>query len=339
MSTSPTVPTAFGIVGTGSYLPRVVVDNDELASQLDIPSSWISERTGIHRRRFAAPDQATSDLAIAAAREAIDAAGVPPESIDVLIVGTSTPDQPQPATACLVQEAIGARRAAAFDVNAVCASFVFALETARGLLSADDGARYALVIGADVYSRQLDFADRRTCVLFGDGAGAVVLGPVRTGEGFLASRMITNGALYGLVGVSGGGSRRPLTASSLAEGEDRFRMDGREVRRFVEHVVPDLLDDVLKQSGLVLDDVDLVVPHQANAVLVRSCLAGYGVPLEKVHLTCPELGNTAAASVPITLDDAVRTRGLAPGSTVVLLGIGGGMSAGASLHCWPGEPA
>jgi len=330
---------SYGIVGTGSYVPPSVVSNEAMATLTGADSEWIYERTGIRQRRFAEEHQATSDLARQAAERALEAAQLPAGLLDFIVLGTSTPDSPQPSTAVLVQAAIGADHAAAFDVNSVCASFVFALDTARGLLAADSNARYALVIGADIYSRQLDFADRRSAVLFGDGAGAVVLGPVGDGQGMLASRLVSDGRLQDLVRIAGGGSRRPHTPASLAAGDDLFRMQGRAVRDYVETVVPDLLGSLLKESDLTMDDIDHIVPHQANALLLRSAFTAAGIPPDKLHLTCERYGNTAAASVPITLDDLVRGDGVAQDALVVLLGIGGGMSAGASLHRWVGRPA
>jgi 3-oxoacyl-(acyl-carrier-protein) synthase III len=329
----------YGIVGTGSYLPSTVVSNEAIAERTGIKASWIAERTGILQRRFAQPDQATSDLAGLAAQQALAAAQLPAELLDFVILGTSTPDFPQPATAVIVQAAIGADHAAAFDVNSVCSSFVYALDIARGLLAADEKARYALVIGADIYSRQLDFGDHRSAVLFGDGAGAVVLGPVDGEHGMLASRLVSDGRLQDLVKVAGGGSRNPHTPSSLMAGAGYFTMQGRAVREYVEATVPDLLADLLKESDLTLDDIDMVVPHQANAILLRSTFARAGLPLEKLQLSCGHYGNTASASIPITLDSVVRGQGIDRGSLVMLLGIGGGMSAGASLHRWAGTSA
>jgi acetoacetyl-CoA synthase len=326
----------YGIVGTGSYLPPTVVSNEAIAERTGVAANWIAERTGIHSRRFAQPEQATSDLAARAARQALAAADLPAELLDFVILGTSTPDFPQPATAVVVQAAIGAGRAAAFDVNSVCTSFMYALDVARGLLAADEKSRYALVIGADIYSRQLDFGDHRSAVLFGDGAGAVVLGPVDGERGMLASRLVSDGRLQELVKVAGGGSRNPLTPASLMAGAGYFTMQGRAVREYVETTVPDLLADLLKESELTLDDIDLVVPHQANAVLLRRTFAAAGLPLDKLHLTCGHYGNTAAASIPITLDEVVRSRGIERDALVLMLGVGGGMSAGASLHRWAG---
>lgn len=327
----------YGILGTGSCLPDTVVTNDAMARWTGVSPEWIAERTGIHARRFAAHDQATSDLAVTAARRALDAADLSPEMLDFIVLGTSTPDFPQPATAVVVQSALGAGRAAAFDVNSVCASFVYGLDTARGLLGADPNARYALVIGADIYSRQLNFEDHRSAVLFGDGAGAVVLGPTDDDRGMLASRLVSDGRLEELVKVPGGGSRHPLTPAALVAGAGQFTMRGREVRDYVEAVVPDLLGTVVKESGATLEDVDLVVPHQANGKLLRSAFAAAGLPADKLHLTCERYGNTAAASIPVTLDDAVRERGIERDALVVLLAIGGGMTAGASLHRWPAQ--
>ncbi|MBB5132304.1 3-oxoacyl-[acyl-carrier-protein] synthase-3 [Thermocatellispora tengchongensis] len=313
--------------------------NEALAARTGVTAEWIVERTGIHERRFCESGQATSDLAGHAARRALEAAELPAELLDFIVVGTSTPDFPQPATAVVVQAALGADKAAAFDVNSVCASFVYALDTARGLLTADPNARYALVIGADIYSRQMNFDDHRSAVLFGDGAGAVVLGPVDDDHGILTSRLLSDGRLSELVKVAGGGSRSPLTPSSLLAGEGLFTMRGRAVREYVQQVVPDLLCAVLKECDLTVEDVDLVVPHQANAVLLRDCFSAAGVAPDKLHLTCPFYGNTAAASIPVTLDDVVRRRGIERGDVVVLLGVGGGMSAGASLHRWAGTTA
>ncbi|MFB9313803.1 3-oxoacyl-ACP synthase III family protein [Nocardioides plantarum] len=323
-----------GIIGTGAALPPRVVDNEELARDLTVTAAWIGERTGVRERRYADIDVATSDLATRAAVEALADAGLSAADLDLIVVGTSTPDQPQPATGCLVQRRLGAVNAAAFDVNSVCTSFVFALDAARSMLEADPRRRFALVLGADTYSRIVDPADHRSSVLFGDGAGAVVLGPVPEDEGVLTTTLRSDGHLSHLVEVRGGGSREPLTARSLAAGADRFTMRGREVRDYVEEVVPAVLADLLKDAGLDLEDIDHVVPHQANARLLRSCFAEHGITGSRLHLTCPTLGNTAAASIPLTLHDAVTAGRIAPGDLVALVGVGGGMSAGGALVRW-----
>ncbi|MGC4859560.1 3-oxoacyl-ACP synthase III family protein [Micromonospora sp. DT41] len=327
----------FGIIGTGSYLPPTVVSNDTLVERLDIGADWIVDRTGIRERRRALDSEATSDCATAAAREALAAAGITADDLDFIIVGTSTPDHPQPATAVLVQRDIAAHRAAAFDVNAVCTSFVYSLDVARGLLGADPRTRYALVIGADIYSRQLDYTDRRTCVLFGDGAGAVVLGPVPAGHGMLTSRLVSDGRLHDLVRVPAGGSRLECDENARACGDQYFKMRGRDVRTYVEEVFPALLDELLKDSGLEAGDLDLVVPHQANGVMLDRVATDFGLRPDQLHHTYPRYGNTGAASVPVTLDDAVRGGRLRGSGYVVLIAFGGGMTAGASLHRWAAD--
>jgi 3-oxoacyl-[acyl-carrier-protein] synthase-3 len=325
-------------MGTGSSLPERIVPNQDLADGLGIPDNWIVDKTGICARRVARPDEATSDFAIRASRRALCNAGIRSEDLDLIIVGTSTPDHPQPATACLVQNTLGASRAAAFDVNAVCSSFVYALETARSLLSADLDTTYALVIGADVYSRQLDYRDRRTCVLFGDGAGAVVLGPSdKAGYGVIASKLISDGSLYELVMVPGGGTRIPLTTETLASGAGYFKMRGRDVREYVERVFPELLHSLVEKAGYTLSDLELVIPHQANGVMLRDCARKLGLPDEKLYCTYRNYGNTGAASIPITLDDAVLKQQLPPGALIALVGFGGGMTAGGLLLRWSGN--
>jgi 3-oxoacyl-[acyl-carrier-protein] synthase-3 len=324
----------FGIIGTGSYLPSQRITNDVLAERLAIDESWISQRTGILERRRVAPTEAASDCGTPAALEALASAGISALDLDFIVVGTSTPDHPQPATGVLIQRDIGAHHAAAFDVNAVCTSFIYALDVARGLLTADSRTRYALVVGVDVYSRQLDYDDRRTCVLFGDGAGAVVVGPVEDGLGMMSSRMISDGRLHDLVIVPAGGSRTACDATAIAGGDHFFKMRGREVRKYVQTTFPTLLEELLKDAGLTTDDLDLVVSHQANGVLLAQVAEAAGLRPEQMHGTYSRYGNTGAASVPVTLHDAVQAGRLRPGANVVLIGFGGGMTAGASLHRW-----
>ncbi len=323
-----------GIIGTGSAVPPRVVDNESVARTLPVSAEWIAERTGVLERRYLHSNLATSDLAVEAAREALTDAGVDPEELDVIVVGTSTPDHPQPATGCLVQHRLGAVNAAAFDVNSVCTSFVYALDVARSMLVSDVRRRFALVLGADTYSRIVDPLDHRSSVLFGDGAGAVVLGPVAEPEGVLTTTLRTDGHLSEIVGVHGGGSRAPLTTASLAAGEDRFAMQGREVRDYVEWAVPTILEDLVKGAEVTLDDLDHVVPHQANARLLTACFAGLGIEGPRLHLSCPRYGNTAAASIPLTVHESVRSQRIRPGDLVAFVGVGGGMSAGGALVRW-----
>ncbi|WP_432045364.1 3-oxoacyl-ACP synthase III family protein [Streptomyces asiaticus] len=323
-----------GILGTGSYLPAETVSNELVAERAGVTPDWISAKTGIHRRRYAADHEATSDLAVAAARAALADAGIGADQLGWIVVATSTPDQPQPATACLVQHRIGATGAAAFDLNAVCSGFVFALVTAAGLLSAGSGARYALVIGADVYSRIIDRTDRRTAVLFGDGAGAVVLGPVRPGYGLGGSLLTSDGALHDLIEVPAGGSRAPASEKTLADGGHFFRMRGRAVSEYVLAELPRAIGRLLAAHRTDPASVDHFIPHQANGVLLAKALPELGLPRARTHLTVAEHGNTSAASIPLALDDARRQGVFGDGELLLLAGFGGGMSLGAALLTW-----
>lgn len=328
--------TPVGVLATGSYLPSRVVSNDEVGYPAGVDGTWIEAKTGILTRRWAAADEATSDLAAHAALAACDAAGLDPAELDYLVVATSTPDQPQPPTACLVADLIGARRAAAFDLNAVCSGFVFGLATVSRLLG---GGGYGLVIGADVYSRILDPTDRRTVVLFGDGAGAVVLGPAPAGHGVLDTRLVSDGGHHGLIEVPAGGSRMPASPATLAAGQHYFRMLGRDVRDYVAEHVPPMLRELIDATGLAPAGVDHFVPHQANGLMLADLAARVGLT-GQVRLTVREYGNTGSASVPITLDKTVHGVGVRPGQTVLLTAFGGGMAMGAAMLRWSaGVPA
>ncbi|MER8156558.1 beta-ketoacyl-ACP synthase 3 [Streptomyces sp. NPDC094472] len=325
-----------GILGTGSYLPAEAVSNELVAERAGVTAEWISAKTGIRRRRYAADHEATSDLAVEAARAALADAGIRAGQLGWIVVATSTPDHPQPATACLVQHRIGATGAAAFDINAVCSGFVFALVTAAGLLSAGSGAPapYALVIGADVYSRIIDRTDRRTAVLFGDGAGAVVLGPVRPGYGLTGSLLTSDGALHELIEVPAGGSRAPASEKTLADGGHFFRMRGRAVSEYVLAELPRAIRALLAAQRTDAASVDHFIPHQANGVLLAKALPDLGLPRARTHLTVAEHGNTSAASIPLALDDARRQGVFTDGELLLLAGFGGGMSLGAALIRW-----
>lgn len=320
------------ILGTGAYVPDRVVSNDEAGAAAGVDDAWITLKTAIRERRWAAEDQATSDLAAAAARAALDSAGVTADQLSVIVVATSTPDRPQPPTAAYVQHLIGATGAAAFDINAVCSGTVFALSAAEDVLHRTGG--HALVIGADLYSRILNPADRRTVVLFGDGAGALVLGPADTGPRIRHVALHSFGDLSHLIEVPAGGSRRPLDAAGLDAGLQYFAMNGRGVRRFVEENLPRLAKQFLHEAGVVPDDIRHFVPHQANGVLLDTVFADLALPHATMHWTLTHYANTGAASVPITLDSAARTGALRPGDLVLTAGFGGGMAAGFALIEW-----
>ncbi|MGI5459276.1 3-oxoacyl-ACP synthase III family protein [Streptomyces sp. CA-249302] len=334
---------SIGITGVGSYLPETVISNAEIGHGAGVTDEWIVRKTGIRERRRAAPHEATSDLAAVAAQRALDRAGLTAGQLAYIVVATSTPDHPQPATAALVQDRIGARRAAAFDVNAVCSGFVYALKTAERLLAgaAPGEPRHALVIGADIYSRILDYSDRRTAALFGDGAGAVVLGPVPAGQGLKHVSLVSRGDAHGLIRVEAGGSRQPASPSTVAEGGHYFRMDGRGVRSFVQQNLPYEIGRLLRGAAVLPDAVRHFVPHQANGIMLAELWPDLGLHRAALHLTLERYANTGAASVPVTLAEIDRAGAVAPGELVVLAAFGGGMSVGTALLEWTlgGAPA
>ncbi|MGW0877386.1 3-oxoacyl-ACP synthase III family protein [Streptomyces sp. NPDC002740] len=324
--------TDIGILGTGAYVPDRVVSNDEVSAAAGVDDTWIIRKTDIRQRRWAAPDQATSDLATAAGRAALASAGITADQLSVIVVATSTPDRPQPPTAAYVQHNLGAAGAAAFDINAVCSGEVFALSAVESVLARRGG--YALVIGADLYSRILNPLDRRTVVLFGDGAGAMVLGADGRGARIRHLQLHTYGELADLIQVPAGGSRLPCDPAAIEAGLHYFTMDGRAVRRFVEDRVPQLTKQFLHEAGVVPDDISHFIPHQANGVMLGTVFADLALPHATMHLTLTRYGNTGAASVPITLDEAARTGAFHQGDLILLAGFGGGMAAGFALVEW-----
>ncbi|GLF99332.1 3-oxoacyl-ACP synthase III family protein [Streptomyces yaizuensis] len=307
------------VIGTGSWVPERVVTNEEAVAHTGGPSGWITRKTGIVERRWAAPETTTAYAATRAARAAMERAGIEPEQVGVIALATSTPDRPQPPTATAVQAALGASGAAALDINGVCTGFMYALATARGMLSSGDQGRYALVIGADLYSRILDPTDHRTVVLFGDGAGAVVIGPEsEPGRGeIIATRLRSHGHLGRLIHMEPG---------------DHFRMDGAGVRDFVLAEVPLAVKDFLAEQGVDGRQIRHLVAHQANGVILDALVPTLGLAEDvTVHRTIDRYGNTASASVPITLDDAHRRDALTGDGLTLLLAFGGGMATGAAL--------
>ncbi|MFD7814704.1 3-oxoacyl-ACP synthase III family protein [Streptomyces sp. NPDC059785] len=333
MTTDP--PTAgIGILATGSYLPERVVTNADVVSLVPNTSEeWIERKTKIVERRFAAPDEAASDLAVHAARSALDAAGLGAGDIDYLIVSTTTGDAPIPATATLVQHALGAHGAGCFDVNIACSGFVTSLALARALITLRPAAR-ALVIGTDVYSRFIDFDDRATSVLFGDGAGAAVVAAVDDGPGFLDLDMVGGGDAHDLIEIPGGGSRRPTSPETLAERGHILHMKGRQVRDYVMDNVPGIIDALLERCDHKAADIDHFVPHQANGMMVAELVDACGLTGAATHLPLDHSGNTGSASVAIALDEANRSGALRPGDLVLLAGFGAGMAVAAGLLRW-----
>lgn len=333
--TAPPAPaTTVATLGWGAYLPEREVGNAEVAAPAGVDAEWVQRKTGILSRRRAAEHEAASDLATAAARRALERAGVAAHDLAVIVLATSTPDHPQPPTAALVQHGLGADGAAAFDINAVCSGFVFALGVARDMAAARGG--YALVIGVDVYSRILDPADQRTAVLFGDGAGAAVVGPLQGPEaghrGIRAVRLITTGDANDLIKVPAGGSRVPPSVESVEAGEHWFTMDGRGVKEFVEDNVPAAVARFLADHDVPPERIDHLVTHQANGQMLDALYPKLGLPAARIHETVQRYGNTGSASIPVTLAEAEAD--IRPGDTVLLATFGGGMAMGFALLDW-----
>jgi 3-oxoacyl-[acyl-carrier-protein] synthase III len=316
------------ITGTGSSLPSRRLTNADLAAELALTGvltsdDWIVERTGIRARHFAGPGVFSSDLGVDAARKALQAANVSAQDLDLIIVATSTPDMVFPSTACIVQNKLGAHGGAAFDVQAVCSGFIYALTVADAMIKAG-AATKALVIGAEVFSRLLDFRDRTTCVLFGDGAGAVVLEASDT-PGILASDLHADGKHVGILCVPG------HVSGGKVLGDPLLKMDGKAVFKLAVGVLDEAARAVLAKAGKVAADIDWLVPHQANIRIMQSAARKLKLPMEKVIVTVDQHGNTSAASIPLALDGAVRSGRIKPGQLVMLEGVGGGFTWGAVL--------
>ena len=320
-----------GVLGTGSYVPPQVVTNDDLAKRIDTSDEWIRSRTGIRERHIAAPDVATSDLAVEAARRALASADLTPRDIDLVIVATCTPDHPGsfPSTASIVQNALGATRAGAFDLGAVCSGFAYSLHVAAQMV-ASGAVGKALVIGAETLSRITNWNDRNTAVLFGDGAGAVVLGQVDQ-PGYLGGHLWADGSGAPLLNVPAGGSRTPLTADCMESSANTIYQNGKEVYKFAVTTMGEAALAVLKELDIDPADVDLLVPHQANIRIITSAAERIGLPIEKVFINLDKYGNTSAATIPIALDEAVRTGAIRKGSLVVTVGFGGGLTWAANV--------
>lgn len=313
------------IAGTGSYLPGEPVSNDDLVRRgIDTSDEWVTTRTGIRSRHLAAADVGSSDLALVAAERAIDAAGCEADDIDLIIVATSTPDYIFPSTAALLQSKLGIRNGgAAFDVQAVCSGFVYALSVADKFIRSGSNKR-ALVVGAEVFSRILDWSDRGTCVLFGDGAGAVVL-EASEQPGICTTALHADGSHHPILCVPGG------VASGQVIGDPFLRMDGQAVFKFAVKVLGDVANEVLAAAGADIESVDWLIPHQANIRIIQSTAKRLGMPMERVITTVEAHGNTSAASIPLALDLAVRDGRIRPGHRIVVEGVGGGFTWGAAL--------
>ena len=324
-----------GIVGLGHYVPPNSVSNQDLESLLNTTDEWITSRTGIRARRRVTPDLATSDLAVEAGRRALSDAGLDPLQIDLVIVASMTPDQPMPCTACIVQERLGCKKAGAFDINVSCSGFAYALATGAQFV-ASGTARYVLVVGADVMSKIVDWTDRATCVLFGDGAGAVVLGPVKPGYGVLSCHLGADGSGQDALKVPAGGSRVPRLTPNVPDHDFFLQMDGKEVFRFAVQVMGGAALKVLEKVGLGSKDVALFIPHQANIRIIEAATKRLGLPKEKVFVNLEHYGNTSCGSIPLAMSEARDQGRFQIGDLVVLVGFGGGLSWGAVALRWCG---
>jgi len=314
------------ILGTGSYVPEKILSNSDIEHLVDTSDSWIRERTGIRRRHVVDERESTVDLAERAARAALDAAGLDPREIDLIVVGTTTPDRIYPATACRLQARLGAGGCPAFDVQAVCTGFIYALGVADRFMRTGS-ARHALVIGADTHSRLLDWSDRGTCILFGDGAGAVVLG-VDDVPGILSTHLHADGNYEDLLYVDGG---VPRGNGVIAEGSAYTKMRGNEVFKVAVRTLHRIVDETLAANALQKSDIDWLIPHQANIRIIEAAARKLGLPMERVVVTIDEHGNTSAASVPLAFDVAVRDGRIKRGDNLLLEAFGGGFTWGSAL--------
>ena len=324
------------IIGWGKYVPQTILTNKELESLVDTTDEWIRTRTGIEERHIASPKESTSTMAVLAAQQALAIADVDPLRLGLIIVATSTPDYIFPSTACLVQDALGATHAAAYDLSAACSGFVYGLSTAQNAIVAG-ACRYALVIGAETFSRILNWHDRNTCVLFGDGAGAVVLAASDLPGGILACSLGADGSGADLLIVPAGGSRHPATSETVAQDLHTVQMKGREVFRFATRVMERASRQVAEKAAVSMQDIELVIPHQANGRIIESAAKSLKLPEDRIYSNLQRYGNTSAASIPLALCDAIDEGRVHKGDHLILVGFGAGLTWGATLVHWDAD--
>jgi 3-oxoacyl-[acyl-carrier-protein] synthase-3 len=322
------------ILGTGAYAPERVLSNADLEKMVETSDAWITERTGIKERRIAAPGELTSDMAVKAAIRALEMARTRADELDLIIVGTVSPDMPMPSTAVLVQAKLGAKRAFAFDLSAACAGSLYAMSIADQYVRGG-GVRRALIIGVELLSRVVDWTDRNTCVLFGDAAGAMVLGPsADESRGILGIHLHSDGDAAGILTIPGGGSLHPQSPEVLEKKLHKVAMNGREVYKYAVRALPEAVLEALGAQGLAVGDVTHLIGHQANLRIIESVCARLGLPLEKCWVNIQRYGNTSSASLPTTLDEANRAGRLRPGDIIAMMAIGAGMAWGAGVIRW-----
>ncbi len=322
-----------GILGTGHAYPEGILTNADLEKTVETSDEWITTRTGIKQRRKAAPGEYTSLFAVRAARQAIERARLDPSDIDLILCATVTPDQILPSTGCIIQAELGANKAAAMDVVAACSGFLYGLTLANSMIKTDQ-SRYALVIGAEILTQYVDYSDRQTCVLFGDGAGAAVLGPVESNRGILATRIRSDGRYEEQLFSPGGGTRRPATAETLAAGDHFFKMKGNELFKVAVRSMTDVSREVLEEAGKRAEEVKLFIPHQANQRITDAVANKLDVDGERVYSNIAMHGNTSSASIPIALDECVEAGRIKEGDLVLLASFGGGVTWGGVLLTW-----
>jgi 3-oxoacyl-[acyl-carrier-protein] synthase III len=326
-------PRRVGIAGTGFYVPERVVTNADLEKSLETSDEWIRSRTGIKERRVAAPDQAASDLGAAAARAALADSGLDPESLDLVILATASPDMAFPATACLVQNQVGAVNAGAFDLTAVCSGFSYALTTGAQAIAAGEAKR-VLVVAAEKFSSLLDWQDRSTAVLMGDGAGAVVLDTEAPRGEIIASVLGADAAGIEQLYIPAGGSALPTSHATVDARQHFMKMNGPEIYKFGVHIIGECVEQALAKAGLKANDLDLLIPHQANIRIIQSAAKRLNLPMEKIVVNIERYSNTSAASIPIALAEAKASGRLQPGMVVALVGFGAGLTWGANILRW-----
>jgi 3-oxoacyl-[acyl-carrier-protein] synthase-3 len=322
-----------GIKGSGSYTPEKILTNFDLEKMVDTSDEWITSRTGIKERRIADENTATSDLATKAALKAIEEAKVNSSEIDMIIVATVTPDMFFPSTACFVQKNINAINATAFDISAACSGFIYGLSIASQFISSGE-VKTVLLIGAETMSKVVDWQDRNTCILLGDGAGAVILGEVEDGKGILSVYTLSDGSKTNLLMVPSGGSREPISIEVIKKRSHYMKMEGNEVFKFAIRGMEKSIDEALKKANLTYEDVTLFIPHQANIRIIDSLTKRMGLPKDRVFTNLDKYGNTSAASIPIALDEAIKSGRVKSGDIILMSSFGSGFTMGAAVIRW-----
>jgi 3-oxoacyl-[acyl-carrier-protein] synthase-3 len=321
------------ITGTGFYVPEKVLNNFDLEKMVDTSDKWITERTGIKERRIASESEATSDLSLKASKRALESAGVKPRELDMIIVATVSGDMPMPSTASFLQGRLGARKAAAFDLNAACSGFIYGLSVADSFIKSGQFKKI-LLVGAEVLSRITDWQDRTTCILFGDAAGAVVLEPTEKDRGIISTHLYSDGRFWELLYIPGGGSRTPASRESIKKRQHYIKMKGNETFKIAVRTLEKLAIETLKANKIKPSDLSLLIPHQANLRIIQAIAQRLNLPMERIFVNIDKYGNTSSASIPIALDEALRSGRIRDGDYILLEAFGGGFTFGSALIKW-----